>query len=118
MHESCMSASITFSGCHVHLACTHLSQAACKCQPFVHPCVLKHKCPCGLVIVIVSRQQLQQLQRPGLLFENNMHADHAGQDEDGLAVADPLLLGGDRSPDITPKQRKASSLHMDWCLDV
>jgi len=52
-----------------------------------------------LVVVVVGSQQLQQLQRPGLLFHNKMHLDHAGQDENGVAVADPLLLGGDRSPE-------------------
>lgn len=47
-----------------------------------------------------------------------MHPDHAGQDENGVAVADPLLLGGDRSPEHHNKAMEASILQQDWCLDI
>ena len=44
-------------------------------------------------------QQLHQSQGPRCLFHNKMHPDLHGQDENGVAVADPLLLGGHHSPE-------------------
>ncbi len=77
---------------------TQVELCANVSQLFVNVCS-STTYPCGSAVVPVGSQQLQQLQGPGRLNHNCVHPDHAGQDENGVAVADPLLLGGDRSPE-------------------